>query len=150
MATIKLIKKQYECFNKDPPSNITVGVLSEENFFSWHAAIIGPPNSPYEGGVFFISILFPNDYPFKPPKCTCITKIYHPNINSYGTISTDILRPEYWSVMYTITNVLVTIYSILKEPDPEHPLVPEIMYLYDHDRAKYNEIAREWTKKYAS
>ena len=53
---------------------------------------MGPPDSPYQGGVFFLTIHFPTDYPFKPPKVAFTTKIYHPNINTNGSICLDILR----------------------------------------------------------
>ena len=53
---------------------------------------MGPPDSPFQGGVFFLTIHFPTDYPFKPPKVAFTTKIYHPNINSNGSICLDILR----------------------------------------------------------
>ena len=59
---------------------------------SLQATILGPSESPYEGGVFFLNIHFPTDYPFKPPKVAFTTKIYHPNINSNGSICLDILR----------------------------------------------------------
>lgn len=58
--------------------------------------------SPYSGGVFFLSIHFPTDYPFKPPKVNFTTRIYHPNINSNGSICLDILRDQ-WSPALTIS-----------------------------------------------
>lgn len=59
-------------------------------------------DSPYTGGVFFLAIHFPTDYPFKPPKVNFTTRIYHPNINSNGSICLDILRDQ-WSPALTIS-----------------------------------------------
>lgn len=59
-------------------------------------------DSPYSGGVFFLTIHFPTDYPFKPPKVNFTTRIYHPNINSNGSICLDILRDQ-WSPALTIS-----------------------------------------------
>lgn len=59
-------------------------------------------DSPYQGGVFFLTIHFPTDYPFKPPKVAFTTRIYHPNINSNGSICLDILRAQ-WSPALTIS-----------------------------------------------
>ena len=63
---------------------------------------MGPGDSPYSGGVFFLAIHFPTDYPFKPPKVNFTTRIYHPNINSNGSICLDILRDQ-WSPALTIS-----------------------------------------------
>jgi hypothetical protein len=58
-------------------------------------------DSPYSGGVFFLSIYFPTDYPWKPPHITFTTRIYHPNIDSNGRISLDILG-SHWCPALTI------------------------------------------------
>ena len=68
------------------------------------ATIMGPGDSPYSGGVFFVNIHFPPDYPFKPPKVQFQTKVYHPNVNSQGSICLDILK-EQWSPALTISKV---------------------------------------------
>ena len=64
-------------------------------------------NKPFPGGVFFLNINFPTDYPFKPPKFTFTTRIYHPNINSNGAICLDILRSQ-WSPALTVSKVSLT------------------------------------------
>ena len=90
---------------------------------------MGPSDSPYQDGVFHLNIHFPTDYPFKPPKITFITKIYHPNINSNGVICLDILKNQ-WSPALTISKVLLSICSLICDPNPDDPLVPEIANLY--------------------
>jgi ubiquitin-conjugating enzyme E2 D/E len=50
----------------------------------------------------------------------------------------------------TISKVLLSISSLLTDPNPDDPLVPEIANLYKSDRAKYDATAKEWTRKYAS
>ncbi|KAI2786678.1 Ubiquitin-conjugating enzyme [Penicillium oxalicum] len=116
--------------------------------FHWQATIMGPSDSPYSGGVFFLTIHFPTDYPFKPPKVNFTTRIYHPNINSNGSICLDILRDQ-WSPALTISKVLLSICSMLTDPNPDDPLVPEIAHVYKTDRPRYEATAREWTRKYA-
>ncbi|KAE8403837.1 putative glutaryl-CoA dehydrogenase [Aspergillus pseudonomiae] len=131
----------------DPPSSCSAGPLGED-LFHWQATIMGPGDSPYSGGVFFLTIHFPTDYPFKPPKVNFTTRIYHPNINSNGSICLDILRDQ-WSPALTISKVLLSICSMLTDPNPDDPLVPEIAHVYKTDRPRYEATAREWTRKYA-
>ncbi|PMB68167.1 Ubiquitin-conjugating enzyme E2 [Beauveria bassiana] len=132
---------------RDPPSSCSAGPVGED-LFHWQATIMGPSDSPYSGGVFFLAIHFPTDYPFKPPKVNFTTRIYHPNINSNGSICLDILRDQ-WSPALTISKVLLSICSMLTDPNPDDPLVPEIAHVYKTDRPRYEATAREWTRKYA-
>nr|XP_034491214.1 ubiquitin-conjugating enzyme E2 D2-like [Marmota flaviventris] len=144
---LKRIHKELLDLARDPPAQCSAGPVGD-NMFRWQAAIMGPSDSPYQGGVFFLSIQFPSDYPFKPPKIMFITRIYHPNINRSGNICLDILRSE-WSPALTISKVLLSICSMLCDPNPDDPLVPEIAKIYLKDRRKYDRVAREWTEKYA-
>ena len=148
MSALKRIKKELIDFNKDPPENICAGPVNDSDMFHWEGVIMGPRDSPYQGGVFFLDIHFPTDYPFKPPKCRFKTRVYHPNINSNGSISLDILKDQ-WYVPCTIDKLLLSISSLLTDPNPDDPLVPEIANLYKSNRARYEATAREWTKKYA-
>ncbi|XP_019639503.1 PREDICTED: ubiquitin-conjugating enzyme E2-17 kDa-like isoform X1 [Branchiostoma belcheri] len=160
---LKRITKELQDLGRDPPAQCSAGPVAGEDLFHWQATIMGPADSPYQGGVFFLNIHFPTDYPFKPPKVQFTTKIYHPNINSNGSICLDILRSQ-WSPALTISKgkvtghrspaltiskVLLSICSLLTDPNPDDPLVPDIARIYKTDKKKYNEQAKEWTNKYA-
>tara|TARA_Y100001970_G_scaffold294332_2_gene450863 strand:+ start:7685 stop:8137 length:453 start_codon:yes stop_codon:yes gene_type:complete len=145
-VTHRLTKELNEFINGSP-SGITGGPVGDD-MFHWQATIVGPSDSPYSGGLFFLDIIFPQAYPFKPPKIKFITKIYHPNINRHGSICLDILKNE-WSPALTITKVLLSISSLLNDPNPDDPLVPSIANLYKTNIDKYNENARVYTLKYA-
>jgi ubiquitin-protein ligase len=110
--------------------------------------IIAPADSPYSGGVFKLRIRFPTEYPFKTPHIQFITKIYHPNINSAGGICLDILKSQ-WSPALTIGKVLLSILSLLTDPNPDDPLCPDIANQYKNNRGLYEATAREWTIMYA-
>eukprot|EP00659_Diplonema_papillatum_P008614 gene8614-13319_t len=142
---LKRIRKEYSDLQKDPPANTSAGPVSEGDMFTWKATIMGPEDSPYQGGIFFLNIHFPTDYPFKPPRLQFTTKLYHPNINANGGICLDILKDQ-WSPALTISKVLLSICSLLTDPNPEDPLVPEIARLFKSNRPQFEATAREWTK----
>jgi len=146
MATNR-IKRELLDLQRDPPSNCSAGP-DGDNMYKWKGVILGPSDSPYSGGLFHLNISFPVDYPFKPPLISFSTQIYHPNINSAGAICLDILKTQ-WSPALTISKVLLSVCSLLNDPNPEDPLVPEIARIYTTDRAEYNRKAKEFTIKYA-
>jgi len=100
---LKRIQRELQELGRDPPANCSAGPVGDD-LFHWQATIMGPDDSPYSGGVFFLDIHFPADYPFKPPKVSFTTRIYHCNINSNGGICLDILKDQ-WSPALTISKV---------------------------------------------
>ena len=144
---LRRINKELQDLGVDPPAQCSAGPVGDDPFH-WEATIIGPDDSPYQEGVFSLTIHFPTDYPFKPPNVSFTTRIYHPNISSTGCICLDILRSQ-WSPALTISKVLLSICSLLCDPNPDDPLVPEIAVLFKSDRKKYAESARSMTRKYA-
>ena len=152
---IKRIAKELNDIRKDPPCCcLSAGPVNDKDLMHWQAVIIGPYDSPYQGGRFFMDIHFPTDYPFKPPSFFMKTKIYHPNIRGDTKIcccALDILGYQ-WSPALTISKILPCIDSLLYDPNPDSVCDRgnyEAFDLYKKDRKKFEEIAREWTKKYA-
>ena len=144
---IRRITREYASIVEDPPSCCSAGPIGDD-FYHWQATILGPEDSPYEGGVFMLDIRFPLEYPFHPPKVLFHTKIYHPNINSHGNICLDILKKS-WSPALTIAKVLLSICSLLTDPNPNDPLVTGIAQQYRENRVSYEKEAAAWTKLYA-
>lgn len=141
----RLNKELYDIQN-DPPLNISAGPIND-NIFEWEAVLLGPSDTPYEGGVFKLDIHIPKDYPMKPPNIIFRTKIYHPNINSSGSICLDILKSN-WSPALTLSKLLLSICSLLTDPNCDDPLVPSIANQYKENYELFHETAKEWTNVY--
>jgi len=148
MSATKRIQNELKDLKRDPPQNCSAGPEGDDAY-KWTGCIMGPSDSPFAGGLFNLKIQFPVDYPFKCPNVTFTTKIYHPNISSAGVICLDILKTQ-WSPALTISKVLLSICSLLTDPNPADPLMPEIAHQYVNDRATYDLTAREWTNTYAT
>ena len=145
---IKRIYKEMLDLIKDTPSGCSAGPTREDDILAWQGSIYGPEDSPYSGGIFFLDIRFPEEYPFKPPCVKFTTKIFHPNIDDEGNICLDVLKDQY-SPALTVSKIMLSICSLLTDPNPNDPLVTEIANLYQNNIEEYKEKAKEWTDKYA-
>lgn len=73
-----------------------ITVLDNQSWSNYHGLIFFQDNPPFNKGAFRIEINFPAEYPFKPPKITFKTKIYHPNVDEKGQVCLSIISPEHW------------------------------------------------------
>jgi ubiquitin-protein ligase len=146
---LRRIRKEMADMQKDPPAQCSAGPTDEKDISQWTATLMGPEKSPYAGGVFRLSINFPSDYPFRPPEIKFVTKVYHCNINDKGWICVDILKDN-WSAALTVSKVLLSILSLLTEPNPNDPLTPPVAHQFRTNRAEHDRVAAEWTRKYAA
>ena len=144
---LKRLKKELKELTDEPLTGISAGI-KKDDILSWEATIIGPSKSPYAGGMFKLNIEFPGDYPFKPPKIKFSTKILHPNINIHGSICLDILSKN-WSPALTLGKVLLSISSLLTDPNPDDPLNVDAANLYKENREEFDKRVRLHTLRYA-
>ena len=135
-------------------TGVAVALREDGDIFSWEACIAGPPSSPYAGGLFFLDINLPADYPFNPPNIKFTTSIYHCNVKADGYITADSLDGGHWSPATTAWKALISIQALLSDPNPEDGCCDaigrgELGDLCRNDRTKYDETARDWTRQHA-
>uniref|UniRef100_A0A8D3CWA2 E2 ubiquitin-conjugating enzyme n=1 Tax=Scophthalmus maximus TaxID=52904 RepID=A0A8D3CWA2_SCOMX len=121
--------------------------VDESNLLSWQGLIV-PDNPPYDKGAFRIEIIFPTEYPFKPPKITFKTKIYHPNIDEKGQVCLPVISAENWKPATKTDQVIQSLIALVNDPQPEHPLRADLAEEYSKDRKKFLKNAEEFTKKH--
>ncbi|SAM00033.1 hypothetical protein [Absidia glauca] len=144
----KRILKEINDIKEDPEANLQLQLTEELDQF--YATFQGPPDSPYEGGIFLVDIKLTSDFPFKPPKMRFISKVYHPNISSQtGAICLDILK-DAWSPALSIRTALLSLQSLLSSPVPDDPQDAQVAAHYKSDLEGYEKTAREWTRMYAT
>ena len=146
-VALKRITRELHDFSKDPPANCSAGPVGDDPFH-WQATLMGPSGSAYEGGVFFLDVQFPPDYPNHPPKLRFKTPVWHPNIGEDGEVGLDILD-ENWTPALTLAKVMLSISALLVDPDPRGALQLEAALEYQRMRVEFDRKAREWTRKFA-
>lgn len=95
--------------------------------------IVTPDSGFWKGATYNFKFLIPDHYPHNPPKVTCETKIYHPNINLEGNVCLNILRED-WKPVLDINGVIYGLIYLFYEPNPDDPLNQEAAELFRRDR----------------
>ncbi|ODQ45335.1 hypothetical protein PICMEDRAFT_36166 [Pichia membranifaciens NRRL Y-2026] len=149
MSRAKRIAKELEDVRKDRLSGVTLEMAEDGDLSHLKGTFVGPPGTPYEGGLFEVDIKIPEEYPFKPPIMKFDTRVFHPNISSQtGAICLDILK-DAWTPILTLKSSLISLQSLLQSPEPTDPQDAQVAKLYLTDPKKFSETAANWTKIYA-
>ncbi len=151
LAHTRLSKELREYKKLTEKDRIRLILRDKENLFEWQAILRGPPDTPYEGGIFKININVPENYPFSPPKCVFITKIFHPNINiDSGEICFELLKDK-WTSQWSLESVCVAIFNLLSNPNADSPLNCDAGNLIrHHDYIGYRTMAKMYTVEYST
>ena len=154
------VTKEYKDILNNPILNIgaTVGLPNENNVMEWRCSMIGPQDTAYSGGLFFLKIKFPNNYPNSPPEVSFITPIYHINVNprvprnkggeSLGHVCISTLN--WWKPTSNMKEVLNDIFALFYLSNPKSPYGLDRADEFTNHRNKFDEKVRYFTRKYAS
>lgn len=137
-AAIRRLKKESDDLIKESVPGCKAAPVGED-LFAWKAEIVGPSESVYEDCKYELKMVFPPEYPFKPPKVTFVTPIYHPNVMlTTGEICLDILK-EAWAPIQSVRTIMLSIQSILKDPNPASALNHDAGRLLQEDAKAMRE-----------
>jgi ubiquitin-protein ligase len=128
---MKRLQNEYKQSIKEPNYFYSISI-NQNNFYIWDALLIGPPDSPFEGGIFKCQFKFNNNYPNKPPEFKFTSPMFHPNIYPDGRVCISILHEGYdefgyesvserWSPSQNVNSILMSILSMLTSPNFESP-----------------------------
>ena len=114
-----------------------------------YGVLEGIPDTYFENGFFPFVIIFPNNYPFKPPEFYFQTKIFHPNIDEFGYVSINILREDWTSGIF-INTIILSIQSLLDDPNPDEFLNENAAKLFKENKSEYEKTVRKYTSEFAN
>jgi len=146
MAANRRLQKELGDLRKSGNKSFRDIQVDESNLLDWQGLLV-PDAPPYNKGAFLIDLKFPPEYPFKPPKISFRTKIYHPNVDEKGQVCLPIVFAENWKPATKTDQVIQALVNLVNEPEPEHPLRADLAEEYTKERKKFMKNAEEFTKK---
>ena len=151
LEAMKYIKTEFDKLQSDPILSLgcTVGLNPKygKDIFHWVVSLIGPQDTPYAGGTFFLTVDFPESYPNTKPEVKFTNKIYHLNVRSDGHICISTLNK--WVVKTPMVDVISSIFALFYDQNPDSPYSGEMAREYRCNRKEFERKAKEFTQKYA-
>ena len=155
--TLNQICEEYKDLMQNPIAGIgvCVGMPEPNNPYLWRCTMIGPSDSSFAGGLFYLKIQFPKDYPQSAPEVLFVTPIYHINVNHIaqqgcplGHICLSTLN--YWNPEYRMREVLTNIFALFYLGNPESPFGIDRQTEMQKTPDLFEEKVKYFTQKYAS
>lgn len=115
-ATSRL-KQDYIRLKRDPVPYVLAEPLPS-NILEWHYVVRGPEKSPYEGGMYHGKLVFPREFPFKPPSIYMITPNGRFKVNTRLCLSISDFHPDTWNPAWSVSTILTGLLSFMLETSP--------------------------------
>ena len=150
----RCLQKMYKDIQKEPSPYFSCGLI-DDNVFKWRVTIIGQEGTMYAGGFFPTELEFPDDFPNHPPKMKFLCPMWHPNIGEDGKVCISILHDpevdplnpqeslsERWLPIHTVESIVISVVSMLEDPNPESPLNVAANRDFMFNKAEYKKHVR--------
>ena len=149
--SLEILRKEFEELKHNPMYEFEyrIELFEQNDFYKWKITSLGPKDTPYANGIFFIKVEFPMDYPNSAPRIYFLTRFCHPNVNlSNGYVCVNFLKSN-WNKSPKVREILTKLYSIYYLVNPDSPFDVDLAYLYKKDREVYYLQVIFETHKYA-
>ena len=113
-VALQRLRKEFAALQKKPLEGIRAAPL-ESNILEWHYVIEGAKDSPYKGGFYHGTLVFPKEYPFKPPSIMMMTPNGRFETNTRLCLSMSDFHPESWNPMWSVGTILMGLFSFMLE-----------------------------------
>ncbi|EAY05539.1 ubiquitin conjugating enzyme, putative [Trichomonas vaginalis G3] len=149
-----ILARQFKEISHNSTNMFSAGLI-DNDVFKWRVTVFGPAGTPYEGGYYPAVLNFPDDYPNNPPTMKFICPMFHPNIKNTGEVCISILHPpgkdqyeyedksERWLPIHTVESIIISVLSMLSDPNPESPMNIEAAKIYKNDIDEYKKRVRK-------
>ena len=151
MNSFEILRREFEELKHNPMNEFgyRIELFDQNDFYKWKITSLGPKDTPYADGIFFIKVEFPKDYPHRAPRINFLTRFYHPNVHFVdGYVCVNFLNYD-WNKSTNVREILTKLYSIYYLLNPDNPYSEEPIYFYRKDRELYYLKVRFFTNKYA-
>ena len=145
---LNAIYKQELHLKNNPISGINF-LFNENDITDIQADIEGPEATPYEGGLFRVTLKLLPNFPIVAPKGLFLTKIFHPNISEQGEICVNTLKRDWNPKNWSLSNLFQVIKCLLIIPFPQSALNEEAGKLFMEDYEQFFKIAKMFTSIHA-
>jgi len=147
-SAARLLQQTYKKLLQEPVHGCYIEV-DDTDFFEWKVFLEGPNDSPYEGGIFQARLKFPADFPMSPPTFRFVSEMWHPNVYTNGYLCISILHPpgedalsgesafERWLPIQSVETILLSVVSLLGDPNPSSPANVDAGVEWRNNRAAY-------------
>ena len=155
-STLQLINNEYQDLRQNPIAalGVSVGMPFPDNPYIWQCSMLGPSDTSFRGGLFYLRIIFPENYPQIGPEVYFVTPIYHVNVNHIkqptcrlGHICLSTLN--FWNPQYRIREVLTNIFALFYMGNPESPFGTNRQAEMMNNPLLFEKKIQYFTKKYA-
>jgi len=158
VAALRILQNTFKKLKEDPVEGFCC-IPNEDDFFDWSVYIEGPPDTPYERGIFEMKMEFPKDYPMMPPSLVFVSEFWHPNVYNDGKVCISILHPpgedelsnenpgERWMPSQSVSSILLSVISMLNDPNFSSPANVDASVECRNDYKKYQERIKSLVDK---